>query len=259
MKSFRGWLSRPRQPRGRLSEKRRNAMDEERGDPMKLSKTAIILAAAAVLCACAGPPKPPIPDESKRVPANDRRELAALQCSTELATMRATLNDALRMAEQASATASALQIENARLQIAVRAATSAQRVVPPAPPSRIFSLFYKPNATAVQLDEADAAKLLDEARKGAHIEIRGRTDGTVETPAESRVARQRAEAVQMWLIRGGVEPSRIVATWQPVGDHLGPNDNAEGRSLNRRVEIEIYTVRPMRGTPDLAAVMAANN
>ena len=168
------------------------------------------------------------------------------------------MNEALRLAERASATATALQMENARLQVAAQAAAAAQRALPPAPPSRIFSIFYKPSATALQLDEADAAKLLAEARKGAHIEVRGRTDGAVETPIESRVARQRAEFAQMWLIRGGVEPSRIVATWQPVGDHLGPNDNPEGRALNRRVEIEIYAVPPARGTPDLPAVMAAN-
>jgi outer membrane protein OmpA-like peptidoglycan-associated protein len=222
---------------------------------IRVPKVVLSLAIAAALSACAGPPKPPVPDESKRVPANDRRELAALQCSGDLVATKSALSDALLLAERASATAAALQLENARLQVAYRAA-AAQRSL--APPSRIFSVFYKPSLTAIELNDSDAAKLLAEARNAAHIEVRGRTDGTVETAAESLVARQRAQLAQMWLIRGGVIPSRIVATWQPVGDHLGPNDSAEGRALNRRVEIEIYAVAPSRGAPDLPAVMAAN-
>jgi outer membrane protein OmpA-like peptidoglycan-associated protein len=222
---------------------------------MRVFKVVLALVAAGALSACAGPPKPPVPDESKRVPANDRRELAALQCSGDLVATKSALSDALLLAERASATAAALQLENARLQVAYQAA-AAQRAL--APPSRVCSVFYKPSLTAIELNDSDAAKLLAEARKAAHIEIRGRTDGTVETTAESLVARQRAQLAQMWLIRGGVIPSRIVATWQPVGDHLGPNDSVEGRALNRRVEIEIYAVAPSRGAPDLPAVMAAN-
>src|SRR6185369_4801250 len=85
---------------------------------------------------------------------------------------------------------------------------------------------------------------VDEARRSPWIQLSGRTDGTIESPAESKVARERAEAVRDLLIRNGVEPARIRATWQPIGDAAAANDSESGRSLNRRVEIELYRVAP---------------
>ena len=212
----------------------------------------LMLAAAAVLTACSST-KPPIPDETRRTPANDRRELAALQCTTDLVSTKGSLNEALRLAERSSAMASELQVENARLHGAVQLARMSANS---APPSQIFVVFYRTNVTAFDIAEPDAARLINAIRTAAHIEVRGRTDGEFESPAESRIARLRAEQAQLWLIRAGVEPSRVVATWQPIGDHLGPNNNAEGRALNRRVEIEVYAVRPMRGIPELSASAA---
>ena len=73
---------------------------------------------------------------------------------------------------------------------------------------------------------------------------RGRTDGDVESPAESRVARERAAAARAFLVQAGVDPARIRTTYQPVGDHTSDNGTPEGRALNRRVEIELYGVVP---------------
>jgi outer membrane protein OmpA-like peptidoglycan-associated protein len=76
------------------------------------------------------------------------------------------------------------------------------------------------------------------------IVTRGRTDGDAESPAESRVARERAAAARAFLVQNGVDPARIRTTYQPVGDHTSDNDTPEGRALNRRVEIELYGVVP---------------
>lgn len=215
------------------------------------NSTVITVFAAALLSACSST-KPPVPNETRRIPANDRREHAALQCSTDLVSTRGALTEALRLAERSSAMATELQVENARLHGAVQLA---RMTANSAPPSQIFVVFYKTNASEFDITDPDAARLTNAIRTAAHIEVRGRTDGNFESPAESRIARLRAEHAQMWLIRAGVEPSRVVATWQPIGDHLAPNNNAEGRSLNRRVEIEVYAVRPMRGTPELSAAL----
>ncbi|BAL96331.1 OmpA family protein [Rubrivivax gelatinosus] len=50
--------------------------------------------------------------------------------------------------------------------------------------------------------------------------------------------------MQAWLIASGVDPSRIRSTWQPVGDAVADNTTEAGRTLNRRVEIEIYRTAP---------------
>ena len=57
-----------------------------------------------------------------------------------------------------------------------------------------------------------------------------------------------------YLVAAGVDPARIRATYQPVGDHVADNGSDSGRSLNRRVEIELYRALPigMRGTPPIA-------
>ena len=52
----------------------------------------------------------------------------------------------------------------------------------------------------------------------------------------------------------GVDPARIRATYQPVGDHVADNGSDSGRGLNRRVEIELYRALPvgMTGMPPAA-------
>ena len=72
-----------------------------------------------------------------------------------------------------------------------------------------------------------------------------RTDGTADSSAESRIAQARANAVRDYLVASGVDPTRIRTTHQPSGDHLADNRNPQGRSLNRRVEIEVYRTLPI--------------
>ena len=42
-----------------------------------------------------------------------------------------------------------------------------------------------------------------------------------------------------------VDPARIRATYQPVGDHVADNGSDSGRGQNRRVEIELYRALPV--------------
>lgn len=43
----------------------------------------------------------------------------------------------------------------------------------------------------------------------------------------------------MYLVRRGVAASKISAEGQ-VGDYIAPNDTADGRAANRRVEFEFF-------------------
>jgi len=54
-------------------------------------------------------------------------------------------------------------------------------------------------------------------------------------------------------VQAGVDPARIRTTYQPIGDHVADNVSADGRALNRRVEIEIY-----RELPQVVAVSQAS-
>lgn len=73
------------------------------------------------------------------------------------------------------------------------------------------------------------------------VDVYGYTDTTGSDSFNQRLSEQRAQAVADYLISRGVASSRI--RWQGFGEDtryaVGDNNTAEGRSLNRRVEIKI--------------------
>ena len=98
-----------------------------------------------------------------------------------------------------------------------------------------------------------AAALIDSARAAPLILLRGRTDGSNDSLAESRIARERANAVREYLVSAGVDPARIRATYQPTGDYAVDNASPTGRGMNRRVEVEIYRALPVAVTASTVA------
>ncbi len=72
---------------------------------------------------------------------------------------------------------------------------------------------------------------------GWTVEVEGHSDSA--TPEAERLAELRAEAVRAELIRAGV-PAQAVAV-RALGNTrpIGPNNSAQGREANRRVEIVI--------------------
>jgi len=116
----------------------------------------------------------------------------------------------------------------------------------PAPrPNSITTVRFGYGSTRVDIPPDIALDLLREAKAAPLILLRGRTDGHGDAPIESHIARARASAVSDYLVAAGVNPSQIRTTYQPTGDHAGDNQTASGRTLNRRVEIEIYRALPV--------------
>ena len=199
--------------------------------------------ALLVASSCGSPPKPPTVDPAQKRPANAAEALDLQVCRSELHNTRIVVTETTRLAETASATATRLAL---------------LQMTPPSKPTPldmsnvIHSVQFAFGSVEVKLSEPGASRLIEEARNAALIALRGRTDGEVEVPAESRVARQRAAAVRDWLVQAGVDPARIRTTWQPIGDHVASNLSADGRAMNRRVEIELY-----RSAPQLVAMTPA--
>lgn len=88
------------------------------------------------------------------------------------------------------------------------------------------------------LDEL-AAKLLADASID-RVDIDGHTDGRGTPDRNLQLSIYRANAVRQHLIERGVAADRLVA--RGLGDERPVSDNvtAEGRQLNRRVELVIY-------------------
>jgi len=195
-----------------------------------------ILPVLLALSSCSSPPKPPSVDPSSKRPANSAAVIELQVCKSELQNTRIVASEATHLAENANVSANRLAL--------LQQALAARQVAPRVQGNAVFTVLFAFGSTEVHVPEPAGASLVEQARRAALILMRGRTDGDVETAAESRIARARAAAVRAYLVQAGVDPSRIRTTYQPVGDNTADNASPTGRALNRRVEIELYSVAP---------------
>lgn len=187
------------------------------------------------LAACSSPPKPPTVDESQKRPANAQIAVELQVCKNDLQNTRILATESSRLAETTAATLAHMAARQQLLaSIQEKAAANSLRIV-----------HFAFNSTQVSIPTAEASALVEEAKFAPLVLLRGRTDGTADTFAESRIAQARANAVRDYLVASGVDPTRIRTTHQPSGDHLADNRNPQGRNLNRRVEIEVYRTLPI--------------
>ncbi|MCP5395583.1 MAG: OmpA family protein [Sphingomonadaceae bacterium] len=110
------------------------------------------------------------------------------------------------------------------------------------------SISFADNGT--QLDKA-AREVLAQAiaspqmAAGGPIILAGHTDSIGTDSANLRVSRQRAEAVQAYLIKAGIEEDRItlipLGEMRPLAPNALPDGNPDeaGRAANRRVEMVV--------------------
>ncbi len=77
------------------------------------------------------------------------------------------------------------------------------------------------------------------------VTIIGYTDNTGSYSVNEKLSNQRANSVRDYLIKCGVDPSRLTAKGIPMADYIASNDTPEGRALNRRVEIYIMANEQM--------------
>jgi len=192
-----------------------------------------------VLASCSSPPKPPTVDESLKRPVNSQIAVELQVCRNDLQNTRILATESGRIAETTTATLANLA---ARQQVlAAMQAPAAQQVKA----NSVFTVRFDFGSTRVAIPPEITGALVEHAKASPLILLRGRTDGTSDAPAESRIARERSAAVRDYLVAAGVDAARIRATYQPAGDHVADNLSAGGRSLNRRVEIELYRALPV--------------
>ena len=82
-------------------------------------------------------------------------------------------------------------------------------------------------------------KLLADANAASLINVRGRTDSTTADEANFRIALARAIAARDYLVKSGVDGSKIRVFSLAAGSFIAKNDTEQGRRMNRRVEIEM--------------------
>ena len=200
-----------------------------------------------VLGSCGTPPKPPSVDESLKRPANTAMAIELQVCKNDLQNTRIVATESGRLAESTAATLERLAVRQQAL--------AAMQVQPSstALANSVFTVRFDFGSTRVVVPADTASALIDSARAAPLVLLRGRTDGATESPAESRIARERSAAVRDYLVGAGIDPARIRATYQPVGDHAADNSSPSGKGMNRRVEIEVYRALPVAISSSAAA------
>lgn len=108
-------------------------------------------------------------------------------------------------------------------------------------------LFSTGSSNLSSASKNSLSKFAQSLKENAQTEvlIEGHTDNTGNDNINQPLSEKRAQAVANFLTAQGVSTSRLIVkgygSYQPVGD----NSTAEGRTLNRRVEVAIYANQDM--------------
>ncbi len=92
------------------------------------------------------------------------------------------------------------------------------------------------NESNTELDRL--VKLLEDV-PSLEIELSGHTDNTGSEKVNKKLSQERAEAVREYLIKEGIDGSRLTAKGYGSSKPVASNETAEGRAKNRRTEFLI--------------------
>ena len=81
------------------------------------------------------------------------------------------------------------------------------------------------------------------------VEVQGHTDNRGSKWYNKKLSDQRANAVKLYLVSQGVEPSRLTSHGYGLERPIVPNDTDQNRALNRRVQF-LRTEGASEGCPD---------
>lgn len=103
----------------------------------------------------------------------------------------------------------------------------------------ILRVSFDFNSAAFDPTPETKAKLLADANAASLINVRGRTDSPTADEPNFKIALARAIAARDYLVKNGVDSSKIRVFSLAAGAFVAKNDTEQGRRLNRRVEIEM--------------------
>jgi outer membrane protein OmpA-like peptidoglycan-associated protein/opacity protein-like surface antigen len=74
---------------------------------------------------------------------------------------------------------------------------------------------------------------------GVTVEIAGYTDDVGNAAKNQDLSLRRAESVKAWMVRHGIAGWRMTTVGKGPREPIAPNDSAEGRAKNRRIEFHV--------------------
>ncbi len=103
----------------------------------------------------------------------------------------------------------------------------------------VFFDFDKDKLQTASYPELDRAVRLMKANPSMSVEIAGYTDSKGTDSYNIDLSNRRAQAVRNYLVRNGIESSRVAPKGYGKMDPIASNDTEEGRAENRRVEFVV--------------------
>jgi outer membrane protein OmpA-like peptidoglycan-associated protein len=111
-------------------------------------------------------------------------------------------------------------------------------------PDSIFIIFFMENSNDLSEKATEKLDQIFEIlikNPGTSIMLNGYSDSTGTASYNEMISEIRANAVKSYLVGKGIQPPRIMAFGNGAQKFIASNKSAEGRQLNRRVEIELIT------------------
>lgn len=109
-------------------------------------------------------------------------------------------------------------------------------------PVKLTNLHFESGSVKIGTDSFDELnKLVDilKTNKEIILLISGHTDNSGNDIDNNALSLGRAEAVKVYLIEAGINTDRIVTKGFGASNPISSNNTAEGRLLNRRIEVQI--------------------
>ena len=110
---------------------------------------------------------------------------------------------------------------------------------PPPPPFVLGGITFETGKATLKPESYDRLEIVIDFmthKKSAHIEISGHTDNKGNPKANKALSEKRAQACRDYVIKRGIDGSRLKAVGYGDERPIAPNDTDEGRQKNRRIE-----------------------
>lgn len=181
------------------------------------------LIATFILAGCsATQPTLPVVDDTHRKPVNSAAAIELQTCRAQASLLRQRLEAGAGVAPQACELASAGAASGTApmkpAQPLAGAGAGAGASAGQAAPIRRVVLSFERGQTRLELDDDARRTMRAAAEQSEWVLVQGRSDAAQETPAETQIARRRAENVAQALVQAGVPATKLRVSWLGMAD-----------------------------------------
>jgi hypothetical protein len=231
----------------------------------KAAECVSALIASFILAGCnATQPTLPVVDDTHRKPVNSAAAIELQTYRAQASLLRQRLEAGGSVAPQAcelpaaGAASGAAPMKPALPLAGAGAGAGAGASAGQAAPIRRVVLSFERGQTRLELDDDARRTMRAAAEQSEWVHVQGRSDAAQETPAETQIARRRAENVAQALVQAGVPATKLRMSWLGMADSnasvMAAANGADGAARPRagapftdarRVEVDFVERAPV--------------